>query len=380
MNLFTLILISGCLILGINSQNQSKDFSEKLTYSEPEVCAKAGCVRGKVESGRLKPYDAFYGIPYAEPPVGKLRFESPVPYAGWSGYWNATYPRDSCTQRSTNFPNSEDCLYLNIYRPIHRLKDKKLPVMVWIHGGSFISFSGSPDFFGPEYLMDNGEVIVVTLNYRLGIFGFLCSGDEAVKGNFGLKDQQLALQWVASNIESFGGDQNSITLAGHSSGAATVHLQMMNSNSQALFHRVILMSGSALGPFMYPIDFPAQFRLVAKSSGLSNWDTDSKSSLAKGLKNIEASTLLTAMDDLFVLDSIPATPLRPCVEGNWEGAFMTEDPRKGPYSFVELLTGKDLNLGVGHLDNILYLFTIKILFPPFEENTTESKMVDIYEY
>ncbi|XP_055678838.1 cholinesterase 1-like [Lutzomyia longipalpis] len=228
-------------------------------------------------------------------------------------------------------------------------KNKKLQVFVWIHGGALLSFSSSPDQFGPEYLMDNGEVILVTLNYRLGLFGFLCSGDAAVKGNFGLKDQQLALKWIATNIEYFGGDQKSITLAGQSSGAASINLHMMNLVSQNLFHRVILQSGTAISPFTYQIDFEAQFRQAAEGSGLENWQTASTFELAYQLKQVNALTLVLAIDQLFAYIATPPVPLRPCIEGDWEGAFLREDPRKvwaeGRFVQKPILIGTNSNEG-----------------------------------
>ncbi|XP_055697380.1 juvenile hormone esterase-like [Phlebotomus papatasi] len=345
MNLFILFLLLCASYTSILSLN----FKSKNPISlQPEVYAKCGCVRGIFESGRKKPYDAFYGIPYAEPPLGKLRFESPVPYSGWTGYWDASYPRDDCIQRNGSQPGqitsgSEDCLYLNVYRPSTWNGVKKFPVMVWIHGGSFIGFSSKPELFGPEYIMDHGEVILVTMNYRLGILGFLCSGDEAVKGNFGLKDQQMALQWVAKNIEYFGGDASSVTLSGQSAGATSAHLHMMNSKSQVLFHRVILMSGTALAPFIYPIDYASQFRTIANFTELANYDTASTYTLAYQLKKTNVTTLVLTVARLYAFISTPIVPIRPCIEGNWEDAFMTEDPRKlwaeGRYVQKPILVG-----------------------------------------
>ncbi|GAB0087212.1 hypothetical protein DMENIID0001_014950 [Sergentomyia squamirostris] len=323
--------------------------------SRPEVCAKDGCIQGVVESGRLKPYEAFYGIPFAEPPVGKLRFENPVSHSGWSGYWNASYYRGDCFQKNYFIPGiplsgSEDCLHLNIYRPQDWKSKGKLPVFVWIHGGAFLSFSSDPKILGPDYLMDNGEVIFVTLNYRLGFFGFLCSGDGAVKGNFGLKDQQLALEWVARNIESFGGDSNSITLGGSSSGGVATNLQMINPKSQALFHRVMMSSGNALVPFQYPIDFQAQMRTLAKISGLKDSDTATTQSLASQLKDLPALTLVNAIDSLFVFALTPVSPVRFCIEGDWDGAFLTEDPRKvwaeGSFEQKPILSGTTAHEGI----------------------------------
>ncbi|XP_055696337.1 juvenile hormone esterase-like [Lutzomyia longipalpis] len=176
--------------------------------------------------------------------------------------------------------------------------------------------------------MDNGEVILVTLNYRLGTFGFLCSGDEAVKGNFGLKDQQLALKWVASNIEAFGGDPNSVTLLGKTAGALSAHYHMMNSVSSALFHRIILMSGTAISPFAFSYDWKLRYRLSAKYSGLEGWDTASTYELANQLKSLDPIRLVLTMDLLYTMVLTPLTPLRPCIEGDWEGAFLRDDPRK----------------------------------------------------
>uniref|UniRef100_A0A1B0GQ38 carboxylesterase n=1 Tax=Phlebotomus papatasi TaxID=29031 RepID=A0A1B0GQ38_PHLPP len=206
--------------------------------------------------------------------------------------------------------------------------NKKLPVLVYIHGGSYCTYSSDPGYFGPEYLMDNGEVILVTLNYRLGLIGFLCSGDEAVKGNFGLKDQQMALKWVATNIEYFGGDASSVTLAGQSVGASSVHLHMMNSVSQALFHRAMLLSGTGITPWNYLIDSAAQFRQVAKNMELKKWETASTYDLAYQFKKRDALDLVLAVTSLFIFPATPPVPVRPCIEGDWEGAFLTEDPRK----------------------------------------------------
>ncbi|XP_055685300.1 juvenile hormone esterase-like [Lutzomyia longipalpis] len=359
--------------------------------NSPEVCTKAGCIRGTVESGRKKGYEAFTGVPYAEPPIGNLRFENPVPHRGWSGYWNATYPRDDCLQRNvflTYKPivGSEDCLYLNVYRPLER--KRKLPVIVYIHGGCFIAFSSKPGFFGPEYLIDTGEVILVTMNYRLGMFGFLCSGDGAVKGNFGLKDQQLALKWVASNIEAFGGDPDSITLAGQSVGAISTQYHMMNPVSQDLFHRAVVISGSIDAFWSFGDDEEDNFRLSSKYAGLKNWNTASSLELANELKKLDAMSLVLALDELFLFDLTPFVPLRPCMEAANQYLHYT-DTTKNPiyiYEFgftgrdtvVKYLSGKDINVGVSHLDDMIYLFTMKDLFLPLKPDTPEGKMSDVF--
>ncbi|TMW40065.1 hypothetical protein DOY81_014855, partial [Sarcophaga bullata] len=121
----------------------------------------------------------------------------------------------------------------------------KLPVMVYIYGGGWFSGTANPAITGPEYIMDTEEVILVTFSYRLGAFGFLSTGDNSIPGNFGLKDQLLALKWVQRNIADFGGDPEKVTIFGQSAGAISAHMHMLSSQSQGLFRGVIALSGTA---------------------------------------------------------------------------------------------------------------------------------------
>ncbi|XP_065075923.1 juvenile hormone esterase-like [Ochlerotatus camptorhynchus] len=162
------------------------------------------------------------------------------------------------------FLGSEDCLYLNVYRPKH--VKAPLPVIVFIHGGAFFYGSALPSVYGPEKFMSNGSVILVTLQYRVGALGFLSTGDCDAPGNVGLKDQNLALGWVKENIERFGGDPDLITLVGQSAGAISVQLHMMSPRSKGLFHRAVMMSGSALIHTIEPPDMAirlARYQLAA---------------------------------------------------------------------------------------------------------------------
>lgn len=135
----------------------------------------------------------------------------------------------------------EDCLYLNVYRPHHHqhhhehYANQTLPVIVFIHGGAFFAGSAHPKITGPEYFMDSGAVVLVTIAYRLGAFGFFSTGDAAAPGNFGLKDQVMALRWVQQNIGRFGGDSSSVTIMGVSAGGASVHMHMISPLSQGMF-------------------------------------------------------------------------------------------------------------------------------------------------
>ncbi|XP_071786625.1 acetylcholinesterase-like [Asterias amurensis] len=226
-----------------------------------DVCTSTGRVRGetRVLDGRV--YEVFLGIPYAEPPTGHQRFRAPVPKVSWEGTLDAVNYGPSCPQDiedvSRYYPNyvvripksareiSEDCLTLNVFSPVRRDRIGNVAVMFWIHGGSCETGQGSG--YDPSALASRGDVIVVTINYRLNVFGFLCTDDENAPGNYGLLDQQLALQWVHDNIGAFGGDPTRVTLFGQSAGGATAMAHLSAPGSRPLFHRVIAHSGIFAG-------------------------------------------------------------------------------------------------------------------------------------
>ncbi|KAL7646027.1 UNVERIFIED_CONTAM: hypothetical protein RMT77_002928 [Armadillidium vulgare] len=220
----------------------------------PLIQVKQGLVKGiKDKSLGEKEFYSYLGIPFAEPPEGKLRFKDPVPLESWDGILDGTKPPVSCLQGSLfNLPNTltvsgkEDCLRLNVYTKVPNQQNKKLPVMVFIHGGAFVL--GSANEYQP-YILMNEDIVLVVIQYRVGIFGFLSTEDSVMPGNMGLKDQQLALKWVKGNIESFGGDSNSITIFGESAGGASVHYQVLSPGSKGLFNRAIIQSGTALCPW-----------------------------------------------------------------------------------------------------------------------------------
>ncbi|KAL4232581.1 type-B carboxylesterase lipase [Mactra antiquata] len=192
----------------------------------------------------------FLGIPFAKPPIGNLRFARPVSFGQFTVPYNATYNRPHCIQtghmykyiEAQRFKQDEDCLYLNIYIP-GNLTDvgKNVPVMLYIHGGSFAS--GGGDIYAGDKLSALYNVIIVTINYRLNVFGFLSDG-SANSGNFGLWDMKLAIQWVHDNIGEFRGDPKRVTIFGNSAGGAAVLYQAINPSNRGLFQRVIAQSGS----------------------------------------------------------------------------------------------------------------------------------------
>lgn len=221
------------------------------------------------ETGRT--VSAFIGIPFASPPVGNLRFKAPTKATPWNSTLLTQHERSKCPQMDLlsgtfGMDGDEDCLYVNVYVP-ERATNNRLDVLVWFHGGvrkkqypllhvaksiaiyfqAFILGHGGPSTYGPDYLLDH-DVILVAGNYRIGALGFLSTEDANCPGNFGLKDQAFLLQWVQDNIEHFGGNKDSVTIFGQSSGAQAVAYQMISPMSQGLFHRAISNSGGLLGP------------------------------------------------------------------------------------------------------------------------------------
>lgn len=233
--------------------------------SEPVVQVGAGTLRGAL----VKSVIAFRGIPYARPPVGELRWQPPLPPPSWQGVRDALQPGSACTQRISGLTpffapmaqaygsdfeqpavkSSEDCLYLDVWVPEWPAK-RALPVMVWLHGGSNTVGSGTQSTYDGVSLTRRG-VLLVTLNYRLGVMGFFSHPELTVEsphhssGNYGLLDQLAALNWVKQNIAQFGGDPENVTLFGESAGAIDAARLMASPLAAGLFKRVISESGPA---------------------------------------------------------------------------------------------------------------------------------------
>ena len=194
----------------------------------------------------------FLGIPYAEPPVDDLRWRAPEPVAPWSDVHDATEPGPIAPQSGTAFAQidslNEDCLYLNVTMPSTATAETPQPVMVWIHGGG--GTNGAGHIFDARRLAVDEDVVVVTINYRLGIFGAFGYPGLEDSGTFGLLDQQAALGWVRDNIAAFGGDPDGVMLFGESYGALSVSAQLVSPAAEGLFHRAGIQSGLAM------IDYP----------------------------------------------------------------------------------------------------------------------------
>ncbi|KAL4141630.1 hypothetical protein QTP88_004237 [Uroleucon formosanum] len=219
------------------------------------VVIEQGTLQGLHYKTRLsnKSYVSFLGIPYALPPIKDLRFKPPVKHPGWTGIFKAFSCGNVCMQydvfMTKKIIGSEDCLYLNIFVPQEEVVEKKA-VMVFLHGGAFNYGSGSLDFYSPDYLLDE-NVIVVTINYRLNVLGFLNFGIDECPGNMGLKDQLFAFKWIKTNISAFGGDANNITIFGESAGSASVHCHLLSPQSTGSFHKAIMQSGCIFNPWAF---------------------------------------------------------------------------------------------------------------------------------
>lgn len=302
----------------------------------PIVKTRTGAVRGTVD-GNVR---VFLGIPYAAPPVGNLRWQPPAAHASWTDTLDASRAGNSCTQmsfRHSGPEGSEDCLYLNVYTP--NPAAARLPVMVWIHGGTFIVGTGAT--YNGSKLAAKGNLIVVTINYRLGPFGFLASrsldSPGHPSGNYGLLDQQAALRWVKDNIAAFGGDPNKVTVAGESAGAISVGLHLVSPAAAGLFARAILESG----PFLR-----ARTLAESETSGdefAAKLGCDKASDVAGCMRSKPAEQVLSA---------IPVNPLaagRPVWEPAMDGSLIPSQPAEalaaGHFNKVPVLNGSNRDEG-----------------------------------
>lgn len=217
----------------------------------PIVVTADGPVRGRVLDNGIRRFGA---IPYAAPPVGRRRFRPPAAVDPWPGVLDGTGFGPIAPQNPSSLdrlladapePTDESCLFLNVWTPG---VDGRLPVMVWIHGGAFVSGSGSSKLYHGDRLAETGDVVVVTINYRLGALGFLhldhVDSAFAGSGNNGVLDQQAALEWVQTNIASFGGDPDRVTVFGESAGAMSIGSLLAICGDGRLFQRAILQSGT----------------------------------------------------------------------------------------------------------------------------------------
>ncbi|XP_067678791.1 pyrethroid hydrolase Ces2e-like isoform X2 [Haliotis asinina] len=342
-------LVYATVLACVKCGRQSRQFVVRET--------KYGTVRGFVDHVHSNhKVEKYLGIPYASPPVGKLRFEFPIPPPYW-GEINALEFPPACPQPKVGVSyieylvpgfnrTSEDCLYLNIYVPkhSHHQKNRKpYPTMVYIHGGSYQTGMGSMLDGAP---LATHEVIVVTINYRLGPLGFLSAADSEIPGNFGMLDQIQALKWIKGNIAAFGGDPERITIDGHSAGGCSVGLLMFSPLARGLFQGVIQQSGSPFahwaltrhrrGPDFYFKFFSAALGCAANSTKV----------IKKCLKSLPSEEIERMIYEKIEMPLSLVPPFRPVVDGY----FLPDTPErlavKGPVNAKYFLTGATQDEGV----------------------------------
>jgi len=263
------------------------------------ACAQAPTSPVSVTGGQISGADnggvrTFLGVPFAAPPVGDLRWRAPQPVVPWEGVKETRAFSPVCRQTASwiSNPQSEDCLYLNIWAPE---KAEKLPVIVWIHGGGYFGGTGAQGLYDGARLTRRG-VIVVTINYRLGIFGFLATPElsaespEHASGNQGIEDQIAALRWVKDNIAAFGGDPERVTIMGESAGAESVAILVASPEAKGLFQRAIAESGNGALPLDPGED--ANFdRNTAEAQGAAFMQAQGAAHIAD-LRRMDADTLI----------------------------------------------------------------------------------------
>jgi len=244
-SMFRNVILLFAIFVAKTLQGQSSE------STAPKVKTASGMVRGVTEGDVA----IFKGIPFAAPPVGEFRWRPPQPVKNWEGELDAGKFGPNCAQAgwgakpgTISEGSSEDCLYLNVWKPASSTEKSKLPVMVWIHGGGFTGGSGSgPQNFGHEF--SRKGVILVNINYRLGRLGYFAhpalskEHPEELKGNYGYMDQIAALQWIQKNIAAFGGDPKNVTIFGFSAGGVSVHSLLTIPAAKGLFHKLISESG-----------------------------------------------------------------------------------------------------------------------------------------
>lgn len=314
-------------------QESISDVEENL----PEIETLSGRIRGIRENFDGTDVNAFLGIPFAAPPVGDLRFKRPVEAAHWTETLNVRTLSASCPQIAFNvFPGnpgeamwnsktdvSEDCLHLNIWMPSSAESPgaDTLATMIWIYGGGFHSGSISLDVYNGKFLAAKQNVIVVSMNYRMGPLGFLYLGEEEAPGNIGLLDQGLAIKWVYDNIERFGGDRQKITIFGESAGAGSVHYHTLSEKSAGYFSSAIMQSGSAIAPWAYSTQEEANStsRAFAK---VMNCESDNVTVILACLRGKSAQELVESQYSVSISPAFLSVAFTPTLDN----FFLTASP------------------------------------------------------
>jgi para-nitrobenzyl esterase len=297
----------------------------------------AGKLEGQVEDGLY----VFKGIPYAEPPVGRLRWMPPEPHKKWRGVRSALKFRAISVQKQINpgshfkpnEPYSEDCLFLNVWTP--GPDDARRPVLFWIHGGGYQSGTGSLPLYSGRFLAKRGDIVVVTINYRVGVMGFMnwneiTGGKIPASGNEGILDQMMALKWVQDNIAKFGGDPNNVTVFGESAGSMSISCMLSMEQSRGLFQKAIMESG---GPnVVRPLD------TVVKIAGMYLEELGLKKTDAEAMMSMSSRTIFAAHMKVAAKTG-GVTPTEPVLDGRVIKVKPMERIRAGSASHIPVISG-----------------------------------------
>ncbi|TFG28213.1 MAG: carboxylesterase/lipase family protein [Promethearchaeota archaeon] len=292
----------------------------------------SGKVQGYIKDG----IQIFKGIPYAEPPIGDLRFRPPVSKKPWNNVLNASKYGPCAYQGYTQLeewfgklqPESEDCLNLNIWTPA--ADNKKRPVMFWIHGGAFIMGSGIDPMYDGTVLAKRGDIVVVTINYRLGMLGYLYVPNKTV--NVGQFDQISALKWVHDNIELFGGDPKNVTIFGESAGGYSVVTLSAMPAAKGLFHRVIAQSAPIIDPSINDIIT----KKLMRKFGLKRGDIE-------GLRKISPEKIIEGQNKYFEENPRDILALRALIDGDTIPMHPLKAFQKGECKHLDFMIGTNLN-------------------------------------
>ena len=320
------VLVGTCLaaavVVGVASAATHK--TKKPKANPAVVATEDGALRGAISGG----IRAFRGIPYAAPPVGALRWKPPQAHARWTGVRAATQFGSGCPQSLGPFgvpSTDEDCLFLNVYTPANATPGSKLPVMFWIHGGSLIT--GESTDYDPTALVKRG-VVAVTINYRLGLLGFLAHPALSAEspthdsGDYGLMDQQFALAWVKRNIAHFGGNPANVTVFGESAGGLSVRSLLVSPGAKGLFQHAIVESGT----YAESVPTLAQAEAAGEALAAKMGCTDQT---AACLRALPVSTLLAGETQLTQLPNLGSV-----LPEQYAAAF-----KSGDFNRVPVLSG-----------------------------------------
>ncbi|XP_072942614.1 juvenile hormone esterase-like [Epargyreus clarus] len=299
--------------------------SSTLESSTPVVVTQQGRLRGLRS---IMGQNRYYSIPYAT----AERFQLPKDPPSWEGIYDAFNPVRSCLQNLSVFViGYEDCLVLDVYTPESIQSSHKLPVMVFIHGGAY--YYGGKTLYNPEFIVTK-NVIVVSVNYRIGVHGFLCLNGIS---NLGLRDQVAAMKWVQKNIAAFGGDPDNVTLCGQSAGAAAVSMHFLSKESKGLFHKAILMSGNALVPWAFNLESFTPALEDARKLGNACTEEDVYNTFLNApIDKLVRATVGTSVNPRYF-------KYTPCVDTNSTYPFFTDKPynimKSGIFNKVPTMMG-----------------------------------------